>query len=497
MNLSSLFSCKGTVSTLLSLSILQFLWLTFDTGFDWLSFSILLVTVFVSSIFFRNYRNDAYLLAELEKTARLAEQGNLEHRITQIPHDTQYTELAWAFNSMLDQIETVMREVSNCFKASEHHEYFRHPQPLGLKGSFTDNLRYIDFSLEAMRKSHEAGMLGEMFSELGQMKTENLLNSLEQTQHDVSTMTGQMSQVEHMTNQASNIALTSKLALSDVTAKLTAIIEKIELMKESSEQLSSSSAEITNVTTLITKIADQTNLLALNAAIEAARAGENGRGFAVVADEVRRLAVNTKLATSQIDQTMKRFVEATQRIVDENQAMSGMTGESRVAISEFESNVSELSNISMDTYSKVSFAQMVGEVALAKVNQMIYVQQGYRVVETGLNPQSKQLLSEQNQCKVCNWLTDGVGAQHYGHLPSYKQIDFPHSMTHKCMHLVLETLDKDWRTSRELHAFILDNFKAIEKSSKGVTNLLAAILEERQRFESHHTGEAQNEIDLF
>jgi len=95
----------------------------------------------------------------------------------------------------------------------------------------------------------------------------NSLQEMEQTIHDIDTVTGQMQE------------------FSGAVGRLQISSEKIR--------------EILNT---VQAFAAQTNMLALNAAIEAARAGEHGRGFAVVADEVRALAGKVRGAADEIDE---------------------------------------------------------------------------------------------------------------------------------------------------------------------------------------------------
>ncbi|WP_215404062.1 methyl-accepting chemotaxis protein [Vibrio gigantis] len=83
------------------------------------------------------------------------------------------------------------------------------------------------------------------------------------------------------------------------------MVNSFEVVKELSEY----AREIGFVISEIKSISEQTNLLALNAAIEAARAGEQGRGFAVVADEVRMLALKTEEATINIQETISKLQE--------------------------------------------------------------------------------------------------------------------------------------------------------------------------------------------
>ncbi|MEA3212197.1 MAG: methyl-accepting chemotaxis protein WspA [Chthoniobacter sp.] len=119
-----------------------------------------------------------------------------------------------------------------------------------------------------------------------------------------------MKSVTEVAEETATLAASGQTGLTRMEATMKQIMEASGSINARLAVLSEKAGNINKVVTTITKVADQTNLLSLNAAIEAEKAGEYGRGFAVVATEIRRLADQTAVATSDIEQMVKEMQSA-------------------------------------------------------------------------------------------------------------------------------------------------------------------------------------------
>lgn len=151
--------------------------------------------------------------------------------------------------------------------------------------------------------------------------------------------------------------------LSEITDESSIAIKEInEVILKTNE----SSNRINEASRVIASIAEQTNLLALNAAIEAARAGDAGRGFSVVAEEIRKLAEQSAISTTTIDQIVNELQSNSQNAVKTMARVSAISidqmksvqsnKDKYTTISEgikFSSNVTEKLNISEENMDKL------------------------------------------------------------------------------------------------------------------------------------------------
>jgi methyl-accepting chemotaxis protein len=440
---------------------------------------------------------DQQLLEKIKTMALKFAQGDLDCRISDIDlkHDLAVT--AWNLNDAMDQIETLFKEIRTSVMCAERGQYNRHVISIGLGKGYQELVGQVNRSLNAMQKAEEHTRMDLLKAKINELKSEALLDNLRLNQSDLIEITNNMSEVEEISNESVSIAVNGQESITQISVNFTTLVEMNEKMLDSSQKLSQQSVQIFDVLSQISSIADQTNLLALNAAIEAARAGEQGRGFAVVADEVRKLAQNTKEATNSINQIIDSFGNATKSMVENSEAVSMLVNEAKDTVEQFDQSFSRFSEIATNSYEKVTYAEVISNGTLIKMDHMIYMQNAYRAADTGYNsPAWKAVEVDHHNCNFGQWYDKGMGDKLFSHLPSYKEIEAPHELVHNTVYKVLAILALDWKSDQLLSDKLLKIYREAEDASSDLIKMVSKLVIEKQKFETTDAS-TESEIDFF
>ena len=224
-------------------------------------------------------------------------------------------------------------------------------------------------------------------------RTEQAASNLEETAASMEELTSTVSQSADAARQANQLAASA----SEVAVRGGQVVSQVVTTME---EINHSSKKINDIIGVIDGIAFQTNILALNAAVEAARAGEQGRGFAVVASEVRSLAQRSAEAAKEIKgligtsvdkvdagtrlvaeagQTMSEIVGSVQRVSDIIGEITAASGEQRDGISQVNTAVSQLDQMTQQNAALVEESAAAAESLKDQALRLAQVVQVFRL----------------------------------------------------------------------------------------------------------------------
>jgi len=360
-----------------------------------------------------------FLLKEIAK-------GNLNQRITNIPNDnSENSEVAWALNDVLDQLEAFMRDVETSIESSINGKNHRNTEPIGLKGQFNRTSKKLQIAINAISDSYDTKTKSKLSDNLSNLGG-GVSGGLGVIQKDIQEAQHGSDEISKVATQTANLSNESLENVSKITKKLDILNNSINQSLEITTNLEQKSKEISNVVNLIKDIADQTNLLALNAAIEAARAGDHGRGFAVVADEVRKLAEKTQRATQDIGLNISTLQQETNEMKISSKNIYDISQESNLIVSSFYSSFKELNDIALQTSTIVDNINNKLFTTLVKVDHIIFKSSAYSAI---LNSNTEKHFVDHKNCRMGKWYL-GIGKEKFGNMKSFKEMDDVHEKVH-------------------------------------------------------------------
>ena len=138
----------------------------------------------------------------------------------------------------------------------------------------------------------------------------------------------------------------------------------------------------------------------------------------------------------------------------------------------------ELSESASNTITVVSYTKNKVFAALAKVDHIIYMQNGYILLNGNTEAQEAVDVNHEN-CRLGKWYYEGDGAKIFSNTRSFKALESYHKNVHNYVQEAVIDNFEYGDNPTQYNKTILNNMSNAENASKNVLEAINAMMDER------------------
>ncbi|ELY82742.1 methyl-accepting chemotaxis protein [Natrinema pallidum] len=233
--------------------------------------------------------------------------GDLTQRLNPESESEAMTDIAIAFNEMLEELEETTANVkafADEVAAASEQVTASSEEVRSASQQVSDSIQSI--SDGADRQNQNLQSVNQEMSDLSTTTEEIAASS-----NNVADLAEQTAETGRLGRQAAQEAIDGMHVIESEST------EAVDAIQDLEEEM----AQVDELVDFISDVARETNMLALNANIEASRgdSGEDGSGFGAVATQVKELAADTKSTAEDIEKRLERIDEQTSETATEVQ----------------------------------------------------------------------------------------------------------------------------------------------------------------------------------
>jgi len=313
---------------------------------------------------------------EMDKLAKAAAEGNLDHRGDSGKFKGDIAEIVNGVNRTMEFVVTPLAEVAKVLAAAAQKDVSKRiageykGQFGGLKDNVNNAMAAVDEAIDQVvgavaQVAAASGQISESSQSLAQGSAEQAA-SLEEVTSSVEEMASMAKQNAGNAEEAKNLATSANAVAdkgNDAMSRMTQVIDDIK----------KSSDETAKILKTIDEIAFQTNMLALNAAVEAARAGEAGKGFAVVAEEVEEAVKNADAGVDigkDVAGALEEIASGTRKVNDLVAEIAAASGEQSQGIEQINTAIGQMDQVTQSAAANAEESASAAEELNAQAEEL-------------------------------------------------------------------------------------------------------------------------------